>query len=208
MFVVRGTGACARRYVAPPTTEDIVKVRTASIAGSVIGLVMVGGFASASTWMPAPAVAPVVVATVAPVTAPAAVPTVAPTKVPVVAPVPAVKAAVVVVKAAPAPVKAKAVAPVVRARPRVASRKVAAAVVAPKEATVTEPVPDPVQSDTPDPMHPVPAGPGMYQDGTPVKRDAIGSVIPMRPRPPAANPTNPGVPAPLLDGRGQPIPAK
>ena len=94
-----------------------MKARVAGIAGSVLALTVIGGFAAASTFAPvapAPVVQPAVVETVAPVVAPttAAPVIVAPapvesTQAPVVvAPKKAVTVPKVVAPAAPAPVPA------------------------------------------------------------------------------------------------------
>jgi periplasmic protein TonB len=95
-----------------------MKARLIGVAGSVLALSVVGGFAAASTMQTAPAVVqvvqPAVVATVAPTVAPVVVPTTqAPAAVesaPVAAPVVAPKPEVVVPKAA-APAPKAAVAP-------------------------------------------------------------------------------------------------
>jgi len=94
-----------------------MKARVAGIAGSLLALTVIGGFAAASTFQSAPVVAPVVVATVEPTETATIEPVVVPTT---VAPVPvesttAPAPVVAPTSEAPVAVKSPAPAPVVRA---------------------------------------------------------------------------------------------
>jgi hypothetical protein len=93
-----------------------MKARVAGIAGSVLALTVIGGFAAASTFQSAPAPAPVVVVTVAPTVVETVAPVVAPTtQAPVVkapTPVESTQAPVQVAPTSEAPVAVKSPAPV------------------------------------------------------------------------------------------------
>jgi len=136
-----------------------MKARVAGVAGSVLALTVIGGFAAASTFQSDPA--PVTVQTVQPTDTATVDPTVAPTDTATVAPV------VAQTTVAPAPVESAA-AP--------------APVVAPTSEAI---VPAPIKSPAPAPAVATqradqgndPAFTGLYADGTPVKKDANGDVI-------------------------------